>query len=471
MAMQRARFARANHFLVPDTSAERDRLRRTRLGRYAQGLGDVFGRFSREGMAFVTLMMASSLFAFDVKRTQIWVPWGALSGLLAASWLMSFFYGMRGVTGRVLLPRRIPVATPVLLTVELENATPRDRFSLRIRGPFLPWDGEWIRRGSGLPKLAANGRGRFELEASFAHRGEHHLDPFRVRALVPLGLAQGAPVVTEAPRFLVVPRIAVVGRLELLKTRRQHSGGVPRASHTADSRELSGVRPYRPGDPVRDLHVRTWARTGIPFVREYQEEFFTHVAVVVDGAALAEVARSSNEAKTRARSRSRRRRSVRKRLAEVDDLPLEAVLSLAAGVIAKILIGEAIVDLYVLGGDATAGANPIALGRGRGLLEVALDRLATASRDVELDVDAAAAPLLANKDRLSSVVVLLSGWDDRRAAFVKRLESEGMSPLTLEVTSVTAPPAGANPAEGGEGSGAHRKIVAQHVLDGTPIDV
>jgi len=44
-----------------------------------------------------------------------------------------------------------------------------------------------------------------------------------------------------------------------------------------DATDLLGVRPYRPGDPVRDLHARSWARHGSPMVREYQESYFTRI--------------------------------------------------------------------------------------------------------------------------------------------------------------------------------------------------
>ena len=409
--MQRLRFARANHALVPETSAARDRFRRSALGRIFVRVGAWLMRLSGEGLQLFVLALGSSIFAFDVMRTQIYVAWGALAGLLAASWVASWLYPLPGVTVRAVLPRRFALATPTKISVVVQNDGDRDFGSLRLRGPFLPWDGEYTQRATGLPHLGRGARATFELETAFHQRGEHHLDAFHVQALVPFGLAMGAPISTNAPRFLVVPRIATIASLSLPRTRRHHSGGVPRAMHTADSRELAGVRPYRPGDAMRDLHVRTWARTGLPFVREYQEEYFTHVAVVVDAASVSENAGV------------KRTRSVR----SFDDEALEAALSLAAGVIANVLGGEALVDLVVIG--ESRDATP--LGRGRGALEVALDRLATVARGKAVDVEEAVAPILGNRDRLSSVALILSGWDEQREALVHRLEGEGMAVLVV----------------------------------------
>ncbi len=417
----RRRWARANHVLIPETAAERDRLRRSWIGRFF-GLVFAFAeRVSSEGGPFLLLAGLSSLAALDVMRTQIYVAWGALAGLLVASLAWSTAYRLVGVRANVLVPRRVVQGTPTTFAVILENEGEREHASLRVRGPFLPWDGTYSRRPSGVARLPAGGRARVEAELVFQSRGAHHLDTFSVQALVPLGLALGPPTHTDEPRFLVVPKVARVAGLTLPRARRHHPGGVPRAVHTADSRELAGVRPYRAGDPVRDLHVRTWARTGQPFVREYQEEYFAHVLVVVDASARA-------EAPSKPRSRFARARAG-------EDDALEGALSVAAGVVAKIVGGEALIDLAVTGDAAAGGVGAgVPLGRGRGTLDAALDRLATVERGAPLDVAATAAALVRDRDRISSIVLVLSAADEARAALVRELRAEGLAIVVAVVT-------------------------------------
>jgi uncharacterized protein (DUF58 family) len=179
--------------------------------------------------------------------------------------------------------------------------------------------------------------------------------------------------------------------------------------------DLRGVRPYRKGDRIRDLSARTWARTGKPAVREYQEEYFTRVGVVLDGVAP-------------------RKRSARSEEA------FEAAVSLTAGVVAHLGRGDALVDLLVTGGEIHA----LTLGRSLGFLEQALDHLAVA--DLEANVDRSRllerlAPYLA---RLSAVVMIVDGWDEAREAFVRGVEKSGVrvhaiavgAPATVDVKVV-----------------------------------
>jgi hypothetical protein len=82
-------------------------------------------------------------------------------------------------------------------------------------------------------------------------------------------------------------------------------------------------------------------------------------------------------------------------------------------------------------------------------LEVALDRLATVARAGALDPARAAAPILERRDRLSSVALVLSAWDESRRALVRALELEAMAVLVVvvgdELDAVSASGAGASP--------------------------
>ena len=110
------------------------------------------------------------------------------------------------------------------------------------------------------------------MQARFVRLGADHLEGFDIAPLVPLGLAPDGAQQRAGVPFLVVPRIANVVRLTTPVGRRHQPGGVALASKTGESMDSLGARLYRIGDPVWEPHARSWARTGIPVVREFQEE-------------------------------------------------------------------------------------------------------------------------------------------------------------------------------------------------------
>ena len=91
------------------------------------------------------------------------------------------------------------------------------------------------------PWTPARGHG-LTLTATFSHRGEHHLDPFRVGAVVPFGLAQGPSAHSPGSRFVVVPRVARVERVATPLGQRHQPGGVARMLQMGESMDLRELR-------------------------------------------------------------------------------------------------------------------------------------------------------------------------------------------------------------------------------------
>ncbi len=395
-------FDRLNHILIPTTKAERDRFRSTRVARVMRPLVRIYDALTDEGrFAFAVAIVVGGL-GLDVKRTDVHVLWSVLGALLAASLLASRAFRLEGVRVVIQAPRRVSVDEPITFTLVCTNDTPRPHFGLRVRGPFLPWDGRWVTPRPTLPELAGSGTASGECKARFSHRGEHHLDPFHAAALVPMGFAVGPPIHTSGCRFLVVPKIANVVRVTTPIGRRHQPGGVALASKTGESMDLLGVRPYRPGDPVRDLHARSWARTGQPVVREYQEEYFSRIGVILDTD-----------------------RTVK------DPRRLEAALSLAAGVVAHLSRGEALIDLLVVGDEV----HNLTLGRSLGFLDQALDLLACVEPGAAPTPDGLLGRLAPHLPRLSCVVLVALVWDDARRSLAERVRGYGVGCTTVLVTS------------------------------------
>jgi uncharacterized protein (DUF58 family) len=396
---RRYNFARLNHILVPGSSAERDRMRRTRMGRFFKPFFWLYEMLTREGQLVMTLCGLYGAASLDVQNSDGHYLWGALTASLGCSLLAVRAFRLEGVRVEVSSPPRVFAHEDLHFTIALHNTHARDHHDIRVEGPFLPWDGRWTSELQGLPELPAGERVEVTLSARFSARGEHHLDPFRVSALVPLGLAMGPPLRSVGSRFVVVPRIARVEEVTTPLGQRHQPGGVPRVTQTGESMDLRGVRPYQPGDPVRDLHARSWARTGVPVVREYQQEYFRRVAVILDTDAAA-----------------------------LDADAFESAVSLTAGLVARLSREDALVDLLILGHDAHDLTH---LGSS---LDATLDLLACVEPGTGFDVDAVMAPLEPWAPRLSSVLVVALAWDESREALVHRVSGLGVGCRAFVVT-------------------------------------
>ncbi len=394
-------WARLNHILLPDGKPARDKVRQSRVVRSLGSVYGIYDALTEEGRfaAVVTLIVAFT--ALDVRHSDAYVLFCVLGSLLYGSLVVSRLLRLDGVRLAVEAPRRVTVGEPIRFSLACTNDGAAPQYGLRVRGPFLPWDGRWLTPRPTVPTVAARSTVHVDLEARFTRRGEHYLDGFTIARLVPFGLALGRRVESDGVPFLAVPRVAIVVHLRTPLGRRHQPGGVALASKSGESMDLLGVRPYRPGDLVRDLHAKSWARTGVPVVREYQEEYFSRIGVIVD------VDRDAADPRT-----------------------FEAALSLAAGVVAHLSRGEALIDLLVAGDQV----HSLTVGRSLGFLEQVLDLLATATPGPAPEPDALMKKLGSHLPRLSSAVFVALAWDEPRRVLAERIRGVGVGCTVLLVS-------------------------------------
>ncbi|MEM1007380.1 MAG: DUF58 domain-containing protein [Myxococcota bacterium] len=387
-------FNKLNHILIPKHTRDWENLERTRMGQFFRLLEGVFRLFSREGLLFLLCWIFLSVVSMDVGTSQYYVVWSILTGLFVGSLLCRRFLSLEGIQATFHGPPRVTVGEDISFTVEFYNHGAQTHQAIRVERPFLSWDGCYLSPMLSIDQLRPGERRRCEIVARFVARGEHHMRPVVAQALAPLGLTLG-PVLTtvNSLHFLVIPKIAKIAHMEIETTQRYQPGGVALASTTGEARELVGVRPYRPGDPIRDLHARTWARIGEPAVREYQQEYFTRFGVMID----------TDQGRA-------------------DELPFESMLSLTAGIVAYLSRGEALLDLLVIGQDL----HELTLGRSLGFLEQALDLLACVEPKDGFQLLELQSQLRGHLSRLSCVVVLSLCWDEQRQAFADWVEQQGV---------------------------------------------
>jgi len=107
-----------------------------------------------------------------------------------------------------------------------------------------------------------------------------------VSSTLPLGLVR-ASASADLPDLIVLPAPGSADAHGLRHWLLRQAGGDGRARKvlrrvTTDQADVRGVRPYRPGDPIRGIHWRSTARRGELMVREYDAAPSPELVLVVE---------------------------------------------------------------------------------------------------------------------------------------------------------------------------------------------
>ena len=235
-------------------------------------------------------------------------------------------------------------------------------------------------------------------------RGVVALDDLRVLLPDPLGFFQRRRWVAAPPATLtVLPRRYRLPAIDIPGAPRFQIGGETTSQTVGASDEFIGLRDYRPGDPLRLIHWRSWARTGRPIVRELEDTFFPRHGLVLDTFPPAG-----------------------------HDLGFEEAISVAASFASTVDGSECLLDLMFVHGKA----HTFTAGRGIARAEKMLEVLAGAEADpnAQNGFETLVRLVVSHRDDLGSCLCVLVGWDEPRAEFIRQLSRGGIRPILLVVT-------------------------------------
>ncbi len=175
-------------------------------------------------------------------------------------------------------------------------------------------------------------------------RGLYELPELRAYSTFPFDLFRSGSSALPMPPLLVVPAFHALVDVSVPVGMRHQPGGIALTSNIGESPEYIGNREYVPGEPVRRIDFRSWARLGKPVVREFQEEYYCRIALVLDTHVVPKMTWGSFE-----------------RWAEgwyfpyeqgPEEFPeLEAAVSMTAALADALSRGEYLIDLFAAGPD------------------------------------------------------------------------------------------------------------------------
>jgi uncharacterized protein (DUF58 family) len=265
----------------------------------------------------------------------------------------------------------------------------------------LPREIEVVEHAPTAHRLAGRGLARLSMAIKPLRRGLYTLEGLRVYTTFPFNLFRTGPAVNRRENLLVLPRFHPLQAVDVPVGTRYQPGGIALTSHVGESPEYIGNRDYRPGDPFRRIEPRAWARLGTPVVKEYQEEYYCRVAVVLDTFIP-----------------PRRRKPKATGFAD-----LEAGVSLAAAIADAMSRGEYIIDFFAAGPDLYVFRS----GRHTALLENMLEILASVDACRTNPFETVTPALSDELGTVSAVIFVLLDWDESRRQLVRAAVEAGCS--------------------------------------------
>jgi len=388
-------------------------------------------RLTKAGLLVGAGLVASAVLGLDTNRSVAYQAFTFLLFLLMVSAASSLWFRPRlSVTRK--LPRFATVGEPLSYSILVRNQTsqPWDNLLLqekesdprpsveefiRVKNPvglFARWSRLVARHKVAtfeelaLPPLSPRG----EVEARPAimplRRGQVRLAGVTVARPDPFGLFKSLVTLPAEGSLLVLPKRYKVPDIKLPGTRKHQSGGVALASSVADSEEFVSLRDYRPGDPLRHIHWKSWAKAGKPIVKEYQDEFFVRHALVLDTF-----------------------------LETGAEEVFEEAVSVAASFACSIETQDTLLDLMFVENQVYC----FTAGRGVGGVDRMLEVLASVQGSLDKPFSELRDAVLERRGTMSGCICILLAWDEQRQDFIRDLTAAGIPVLVLIVTDAEVP--------------------------------
>lgn len=376
-------------------------------------------------MVFIGLILAAGLGA-DPERAIAYQSFAILFSLLAMAMLCAPFFRARLSATRT-LPRFGTAGHPLTYLISVRNESQRPQSGLCVlenmasapltydeflgvhgtesRGSFRlvrprPALRSAVLKDTPVPSVPARSETTVTAELIPMKRGLLQLAGLTLARADPLGLFRAFSNIPLPQSVLVLPRRYPLPPIPLPGSRKYQLGGVALAMSVGESEEFVSLREYRRGDPLRHIHWKSWAKTGQPIVREFEDEYFVRHALILDTFAKPAQWEAFEEA-----------------------------VAVAASFACTVNTQESLLDLMFVGPQAFC----FTVGRGLAHAEQMLEVLASVQPCRDKKFSDLEHMVLEHAEAVSGCICVLLGWDEERQQLVKRLRSLGVPMLILVI--------------------------------------
>lgn len=183
---------------------------------------------------------------------------------------------------RLLLPDRVVAGGLLQGVVEVRNAGRLPAYDAGVSFILLPSGLRETTVETYIPVLMPGESAQLPLSIRASQRGSYRLPPLQGFSAFPLRLLRSGASRRSVGNLLVLPPFTRLENINVPVSPRYQIGGVALTASIGESPEYIGNRMFQAGDSIRRLDMRAWGRVGAPVVREYQEEYFLRLAIVLD---------------------------------------------------------------------------------------------------------------------------------------------------------------------------------------------
>jgi len=387
-------------------------------------------RLTGTGFVVSGATVVAAMMGIDPDNTVGYQAFTLLFALLLVGTVFSFYFRLRFSATR-LLPRFGTVGQPFSYRVAVRNLTSKNQDGLTLlenladsRPSFREWkalqidDEKHVRpfrvsrrrrtnpfqlatvKEAVMPPIPANQEVQAEIQLTPLRRGLLRLNGLSLARTDPFGLFRTFVKMPLPQTVLILPRRYWLPPIALSGAMKYQQGGVALASNVGQSDEFVALREYRRGDPIRHIHWRSWAKTGKPIVKEFEDEFFVRHALVLD-------------------TFSERQHSEE----------FEEAVSVAASFACTVLTQESLLDLLFVGTEAYC----FTAGRGLAHADQMLEILASVRPCPDRPFSSLETLVVNHANAVSGCICVLLAWDEERRDFVKKLKALGLPVLVLVV--------------------------------------
>jgi uncharacterized protein (DUF58 family) len=372
------------------------------LGRLARQYRE---RLTPRGRYLLWLMAALALLGLDTLSSQIYSLFAVVAamGIVAA---VHAFFPRPHVRIESRLPLRATALTPITVKAVVVNESKEYYSGLQFCFPLPSGSGGKVifQPRENYFSLPPGKSAELAAEFQALKRGRYLLPGSSVRSTDPLRLATTRAAAADEQILFVYPRYYSMEEFTVPLGRRYQPGGIPLSSSTGDAIEFVGTREYREGDPVKNIHWKSWARRGEPVVKEFEEEYFCRIAIILDTFLPAHPGPAALAA-------------------------FESAISVVASIADYFSRGEYIVDILAAGPDI----YQVSAGRSLAYLENILDVLSCLDPCSQPPFESIGPALHEKLAQITTVVAVLLDWDEQRENFLRGVKSLGTSVRAIVV--------------------------------------